>query len=145
MIRHSIRFTAKITNMMVVFSVFTQYDAGLLRGFGEACCLHHQGDRTLFRYIHLTQTRRKHSATRYSMYYEVTFWRVRLMFMPPRLSLYHFTRRQRLYGDFMSPVTTTLTWVFMESAQQFCPIITKFGFSLSRLTDHAAHAYSDLY
>jgi hypothetical protein len=109
MIRHSIRFTAKITNMMVVFSVFTQYDAGLFRGFGEACCLHHQGDRTLFRYIHLTQTRRKHSATRYSMYYEVTFWRVRLMFMPPRLFLYHFTRRQRLYGVFMSPATTTLT------------------------------------
>jgi len=31
------------------------------------------------------------------------------------------------YGEFMSPATIKLIWVFMRSAREFCPILTKSG------------------
>jgi hypothetical protein len=43
-------------------------------------------------------------------------------------SWYHFIRRQRFYGDFISPATID-RW----SAWRFCPILTKFGISRQML------------
>jgi len=36
--------------------------------------------------------------------HNVTLWSFRVMFLPPRLS-HSFTGTERIFGDFMSPVT----------------------------------------
>jgi hypothetical protein len=41
---------------------------------------------------------------------------------------YHVTRRARFYGYAMSRVTIKRTEVFIWSARNFCPILTKYWF-----------------
>ena len=42
-------------------------------------------------------------------------------------SRYHFARRERCYGDLMSPATIKRTCVVMQNSRYFYPILSKFG------------------
>jgi len=56
--------------------------------------------------------------------YNVTLWRVRLVFLRPQLI--NFRWQKPLYGDLMAPATMKHTQFFTQSARYLCASLIRF-------------------